>query len=561
LLLLWLAGPEARAQAPAWQSLITPSQAVGTNSSGISATATDASGNVFVAGSFLGTVSFGATTLTSVGGSDAFVAKWSPATATFAWAQRMGGPNLDGAAGVAVAGTSVYVAGEFSSTASFGSQLIASAGGTDAFVAKLTDMGNTSSFTWTQQAGGASDDRATALARTGANLYVAGSFSGTTANFGSQSLLNSGAADAFVAKLTDLGTASNFAWAQRAGGTGVDGAWAVAASGPNVYITGYFNSTSASFGSTQLTIGSPGGNNYDGFVAKLADQGTTGSFAWAQSAGGSGRDEAEALAVSGANVYVAGYFAGSATFGTTTLTSAGGYDAFVAKLTDAGPTGSYAWAQRAGGSDDDRALELTVAGTGVYVAGAFDSPTATFGTSVLTNVGSVTFDVFVARLADAGATSSFAWAQRAGGANDDYAVALSISGQQLLVAGSATPPASFGSFAITGPSGSLERTAFLASLTDPTLTATAAAQGPLSFSLAPNPARTAITVQLPAQPGTPTATLTLRDALGRAVRTATVALPPAGLRHELDLTGLAPGLYAVQVRAGAVVATRRLVVE
>lgn len=96
---------------------------------------------------------------------------------------------------------------------------------------------------------------------------------------------------------------------------------------------------------------------------------------------------------------------------------------------------------------------------------------------------------------------------------------------------------------------------------DPTLTVTTAAQGTLSFSLAPNPARTATTVQLPAQPGTLTATLTLRDALGRAVRTATVALPPAGLRHELDLTGLAPGLYAVQVRAGAAVATRRLVVE
>lgn len=320
----------------------------------------------------------------------------------------MGGSNLDGAAGVAVVGNSVYLAGEFSGTAGFGNQLLTSTGGTDAFVTKLIDAGSTSSFTWTRQAGGASDDRATALARTGTDLYVAGSFSGVAASFGTQTLLNSGAADAFVAKVTDLGTTGNFAWAQRAGGTGVDGAWAVAASGSNVYIAGYFNSAVASFGSTQLTIGSPGGNNYDGFVAKLTDQGATGGFAWAQPAGGSGRDEALALAVSGTNVYLAGYFAGTAAFGSYTLTSAGSYDAFVAKLTDGGSTGSYTWAQRAGGTDDDRALELAVAGTGVYVAGAFDSPTATFGTSVLTNAGSVTFDVYVARLADAGTTSSFA---------------------------------------------------------------------------------------------------------------------------------------------------------
>ncbi|MFC6221869.1 T9SS type A sorting domain-containing protein [Hymenobacter artigasi] len=561
LILMWLAGPAARAQVPAWQSLITPSQAAGYNGSGTSATATDASGNVFVVGSFTGTVSFGTTTLTSAGGSDAFVAKWSPTTSTFVWAQRIGGPNLDGAGAVAVAGTSVYVAGDFSSTASFGGQALTSAGGTDAYVAKLTDLGATGTFVWAQRAGGFSDDRATDLARTGADLYVVGSFSGTDASFGTRTLLNSGGADAFVAKLTDLGTASTFVWAQRAGGTGVDGAWAVAASGTNVYLAGYFNSASASFGSTQLSIGSPGGNNYDGFVAKLMDQGATGSFVWAQAAGGTGRDEARAVAVNGANVYVAGYFAGAASFGSTTLTSAGGYDTFVAKLTDAGPTGGYAWAQRAGGTGDDQAQALVVAGTAVYIAGGFYSPTATFGPNTLTNAGVVASDVFVARLTDAGPTSTFAWAQQAGGTSGDNATALWVSGQQLLVGGSARPLASFGSFAIPGPSGSPESTSFLASLTDPTLTATTAAQSSLSFALAPNPARTAATLTLPALPGTATATLTLRDALGRAVRTETVALPLAGLRHELDLSGLPAGIYAVQVQAGKATATRRLVVE
>jgi len=94
-----------------------------------------------------------------------------------------------------------------------------------------------------------------------------------------------------------------------------------------------------------------------------------------------------------------------------------------------------------------------------------------------------------------------------------------------------------------------------------TPTATAAAPAPFSFALAPNPARTTATLTLPAVPGAGTAVLSLLDVLGRTVRTETVALPAAGLRHELHLVGLPPGLYALRVTAGAVTATRWLVVE
>lgn len=94
-----------------------------------------------------------------------------------------------------------------------------------------------------------------------------------------------------------------------------------------------------------------------------------------------------------------------------------------------------------------------------------------------------------------------------------------------------------------------------------TTTATGAAAAPWAFTLAPNPARTAATLELPAVAGAGTAVLALLDALGRAVRTETVALPAAGLRHEFGLAGLAPGLYLLRVTAGAAAATRRLMVE
>jgi hypothetical protein len=556
-LLVVMSMSKVSAQAPAWQTAITPSQSNAANASLIIATATDASGNVYVAGSFIGTVSFGSTSLTSPGGSDAFVAKWNPASGTFAWAHRMGGSNYDVAKAVVVAGTSVYVAGAFSGTAaSFGTQSLASAGDTDAFVAKLTDAGSTSSFVWTQRVGGIYDEQASALAISSSGLYVAGSFSSSTVSFGPSTLNNSGGDDAFVAKLTDAGATSAFAWAQQAGGTGIDGAYALAAHGSDLYLAGYYNSASASFGNTVLSTS--GMFSYNAFVARLTDQGTSGSFVWAQQGGGTGRTEAHTIAVSGANVYVAGYFSGLATFGGISVTSAGNYDAFVAKLTN---TGTYAWIQRAGGIDDDEAFGLAVTGSAVYLAGAFNSPAISFGTSSLANSGSGTADAFLAKLTDAGTAGNFAWAQRAGGSDDDYAGAVVVRGQQVYVAGSATPPASFGNLTIANPSGSPERIGFLASLSDPTLTATAPAKGSLSFSLAPNPVRAAATVTLPAVPGAATATLTLLDALGREVRTETVPVPAGGLVHELRLAGMPAGLYALRMEAGTEAATMRLVVE
>ncbi|GAA4346292.1 FG-GAP-like repeat-containing protein [Hymenobacter saemangeumensis] len=92
-------------------------------------------------------------------------------------------------------------------------------------------------------------------------------------------------------------------------------------------------------------------------------------------------------------------------------------------------------------------------------------------------------------------------------------------------------------------------------------TSTSAATLAQALHLLPNPAHAATTVALAPMPGATHATLTLRDALGRTVSRETVALPATGLRHELRLLGLAAGLYALQVQAGEIQATRRLVVE
>lgn len=96
------------------------------------------------------------------------------------------------------------------------------------------------------------------------------------------------------------------------------------------------------------------------------------------------------------------------------------------------------------------------------------------------------------------------------------------------------------------------------------LTAAALATRPAALPEAlvwPNPAHDRATVQLPAGLGSTPATLTLTDALGRVVLTRTLALPASSDHTELDLQGLAPGLYAVRLSTAKAVFSQPLVVE
>src|SRR5262249_36134175 len=145
--------------------------------------------------------------------------------------------------------------------------------------------------------------------------------------------------DGYVAKYSPAG---RLLWARdlaSSSGNYVDG-WGVTVDGAgNVYVNGWFTGT-ATIGTTSLT--SAGGE--DLYVAKLD---STGTALWAVDFGGSGTfEEPGGLAVDGAgNVYVTGLFEGTAAFGGVSLTSAGGDDVFVAKLTSAG---TVAWAKRFG---------------------------------------------------------------------------------------------------------------------------------------------------------------------------------------------------------------------
>jgi len=94
-----------------------------------------------------------------------------------------------------------------------------------------------------------------------------------------------------------------------------------------------------------------------------------------------------------------------------------------------------------------------------------------------------------------------------------------------------------------------------------TALATRATLGAGSIIAYPNPAHRAVSLTLPAVPGAGKAQVTLLNAVGQQVRSSSVALGSSTTRAELDLTGVAPGLYTVRVLAGGQAASQRLVVE
>ncbi|MBF9239900.1 T9SS type A sorting domain-containing protein [Hymenobacter sp. BT683] len=561
LFLLWSGCLGVQAQVPTWQmatAVAPPTTLAGY--SAVQAAAADGNGNLYLAGVFQGTVSFGSTTFTSPTNPDVFVAKWSPATRGFVWAQRAGGGYSDYVSGIAVNGANVYITGGYQVSASFGTTTfppptIYFTDRSFVYVAKLADAGSSARFVWAQSAGSSDNNEAGGLAVSGNQLYITGAFNqnatfgySSYATFGAFRVSTSGYKSGFVAKLTDAGASASFTWAEPGGGPGT-GVAHVAVNGVSVYLTGAFDRARATFGAVTLANADASGSTYtssDVFLAKLTDHGTSATYAWAERAGGPGYDRGRALAVNGSNVYLAGEFSGTMAMPhATVLTSAGSEDVFVAKYVDAGATGSHEWAQRAGGSGSDTPAALAVQGTSLYVGGEFSGSTAAFGNTTLRGAGAS--DAFVARLTDAGVSGSFAWAQQAGGPGYDALRSVVVQGTAVYAAGVMTPVASFGTQSIAG----LSTAGFLASLGNSALSAAVGLRraGPHLF---PNPAHRTATLRLPV--GATAAPLVLTNALGRAVRRYPA---PAGPEAALDLQGLPAGLYLLR-GAGL---PQRLVIE
>ncbi len=181
------------------------------------------------------------------------------------------------------------------------------------------------------------------------NVVVAGMLAGS-APFAGQTLSNaSGSADVMMLWFNPFGAevfgrnfgASPWLW----------GASTVA--GTNTMVAGRYDGSQVNPGAGVLPDPSPNLTpaNGDVYVLKYDDEG---DLKWSVTAGGAGEDAAYSVAASGGSgVFVGGSFSDTATFGGDELVSYGGLDAFVARITDEPTTASFAWARAFGMADRD----------------------------------------------------------------------------------------------------------------------------------------------------------------------------------------------------------------
>jgi hypothetical protein len=369
--------------------------------------AADPAGDVFVMGTFTNAATFGNSTLVSQGGLDIFLTKFD-SSGRVLWARGFGGSEDDAPTGFGRRGLAADGAGNlllsatFAATLPLGTTNLASSGGKDGFVAKVSPGGD---VLWAKRSGAQGDDGAFIItADASGNVYGT---QGHQLSLWGVTLTNAGGWDLVVWKLDPSG---NPLWIKQTGGTNDDVGRAIALDPVgNVYVSGYFKGRSDLWGTILNSRG-----DSDIFLAKLDP---TGKLLWATQAGGSGTDYPFALVVNAAGeLCLAGTFSGTATFGGTNLTSNGGSDIFVAKY-DA--SGNLIWATRAGSTGDDYINDLSFDAAGnIYVVGTFLNATS-FGGTTLRSAGSQ--DAYIASLDKDG---KWRGAQRAGGVGLDTAVAV-----------------------------------------------------------------------------------------------------------------------------------------
>ena len=437
--------PGVTPSASAWTG---PSPSVstfgGTGGNNAIASTVDPSGNVYITGSFSGTVDFdpgpGTTNLTSYGGTDSYVAKFDPSGALL-WAKHLGGTGGDAPTGIALDGSgNVVTVGNFTGTGFFNpadtstetlTSLATSL--TNGYVSKLSSTG---SDVWAKRVGNVNGGGFSGVAvdtATG-SIYLVGQYVGTLdldpgpGTFNITDVYN---IDAFSEKLNSDGT---FGWGINYGSGNND-------SGQQVVVTPNGNATFAIYVGASATINvNPYGSvrNISPTSAKVfyVQYNSSGILQWVKMisnyvygmATDSSGDIYSVGTTSGVNPY-------NPDTGGDTVTAANG-NTFILKQS---PTGAFMWVRQIPGYP----TSIFVDANSVYVAGYF-SGSGDFNpgadTATLTSAGSN--DAYVLKLDTSG---NYNWAKKMGGTSNDQSTGV-VSGQnsQVYISGFYSSTANLG---------------------------------------------------------------------------------------------------------------------
>jgi hypothetical protein len=371
--------------------------------------AVDGNGNTYVTGST------DSPEFSSLGGSNAFVAKLNANGTQRTYLAIIGGSGDDTGFSIAVDSSGdAYITGATDSTdfpvtnsiqSSFGG------GAQDAFIAKLDPTG--SSLVYSTYLGGSGNDTGFGIALdSSGSAYITGVTD-------SPEFSTLGNTDVFVAKLNPSG--DQRAYLAILGGTGDDTGFDIAVDGTgSAYVVGSTDSTNF----TTANAWQPNfGGSQDAFVAKLNPTGS--ALVYSTYFGGTGNDSGFGIAIdSVGNAYITG------STDSPEFTSLGGRDVFVAKFSSAGDERLYFTIL--GGSGDDAGFGIAVDSTGnAYITGSTDSSNFTTANALQSNAAG-SQDVFVAKLNSAGSTLSYSTYLGSIDNESGFAIAVDNSGNAFI---------------------------------------------------------------------------------------------------------------------------------
>jgi hypothetical protein len=241
--------------------------------------------DLIVGGAFAGSLRIDDKVVASAGDSDGFVARLSAGKVR--WLVRMGGTYADAVQGVAARGDAIAIAGTFTTGADLLGQPLPpydpQSPLSDAFVAVLDGNG---ARKWAATLGGKATDAVAGVAIDDGSRVVVAATARDVVHVGSSQLQAQGAADGLVAWLTSEGEKGP---AILVGGLDFDGATAITAGVDGRVLVGGFFSGQMKLGPRTLSAG--GGD--DSFIAMFDPNGTV-DTSW--QLGGEGREELVGLA-------------------------------------------------------------------------------------------------------------------------------------------------------------------------------------------------------------------------------------------------------------------------
>lgn len=329
------------------------------------------------------------------------------------------------------------VGGIFSPTLAFNTATLTNGG---MFLVKYDPNGNE---LWVKKEGSGGSDFAWSVTNdTIGNVIISGYFFNPTMVVGSTTLTNTNnpSGDIFLIKYNSNG---NVIWAKSAGGNGNDNAVSVKTDlSGNIFMTGYFDSPTITFGTYTLTNNTTGGRT-NIFIVKYD---TNGNVLWAKRAGGTDDDKSNSVSTDvNGNAFITGGFSSpSIAFGATTFTTP---SFFLAKYDANGnvlwaKSSSYNFLTGAIGSS----VSTDVAGN-AFVLGYYAFDTLVIGTNTLVNANYGSSDIFFAKYDPIG---NVIWAKRFGGMGIDEGRSVATYSNGLFITAEfVAAPITIGSYTFT----------------------------------------------------------------------------------------------------------------